>query len=494
MNTDAQRDVIPVSSDFKEIARNANVAFWGTGQFSDNWQKAMMEQRPDICLRFFIDTCKQDLDAVPKVYRPENMPCDIDAIIVVSSYLTDIVKQIEQSSIPSRIKLYSGMARMDYDTVEMEQDALRIPRLFGLFLKQKKHGHREKKSSSIEVRNFSNRLVRRKNADTLVAVYDLATSPVTFDFALFLFVAEHVRIEKNKKKLEVAIVPGLEQHKGFRSGLLNYYRKSAGNEEINVDRLHWRKFQIIIPLLRLLPSVSGFYCFSTRKNAEKYLMKFHPYNIHPYNETTRLPGKTCHNVRDLLKIPANSRATLQASEESKRYIDQWILKNKLQNKKLVSITIRKTVYDEQRNSNVEAWMAFAKSLNSEFFVPVFILDTETAFLDNCIEDQFVVFKEAPWNIELRSAIYEKCFVNLMINNGTTALALCNKNVSFISFRQISEGVRVSSEFFLKCQGLNIGDQFPFLTALQKMCWEDDSYENIKKEFELFLKGLQEAIG
>ena len=137
-------------------------------------------------------------------------------------------------------------------------------------------------------------------------------------------------------------------------------------------------------------------------------------------------------------------------------------------------------------------MTFADWLDKEIYAPVFILDTETAFMANKIEEKFIVFHEAPFNIELRSAIFEKCFLNLMINNGTTALALCNKNVPFICFRQITEDVRVTSEFFLKCQGLNIGDQYPFMTGSQKLIWEDDIFENIKKEFELFVDTSQDT--
>ena len=483
--TEHQPQANYISRDFRQIGSNSRVAFWGTGKFSDDWQLALQERRPDIQLCFYINTYKEDLEAEPKVYRPGNIPQNIDAIIIVSSYFSEIIKQIGQFNIPSTIKLFSPFGLHDHDVAETEQITPSEHGTRGKLAETKKGKNGERLIVFSKFNYLFSQLTKRKNTDTLVAFYDMANAPATFDFANFLFVAEHERIKRNKKKIDIVIAPGFESHGGYRSDILNYYKKNSRDREVEIDYLNWRKFQIIIPLLRLLPSVSSFYCYSSREKAKNFLRKQHPHNIHPLYLENQHPINTSL-IAYLVKMPKSTEATLRATDESKKYINQWVANQNLTEKKIVSITTRQCQYDEARNSNMEAWIAFANSLDREVFEPVFILDTETAFMDKSVESNFLVFKEAPWNIELRSAFYEKCFLNLMISNGPTTLAMFNKNIPFISFKQITEEVRSTSEFFLRSQGFKIGDQYPFFTDAQKFVWEEDSFDVITREFESFL--------
>ena len=57
----------------------------------------------------------------------------------------------------------------------------------------------------------------------------------------------------------------------------------------------------------------------------------------------------------------------QAPKQALDYVDQW-LQLRLNNRKLISITLREGYHNKDRNSNVNEWIKFTDSLNhDEFF-------------------------------------------------------------------------------------------------------------------------------
>ena len=75
---------------------------------------------------------------------------------------------------------------------------------------------------------------------SLTAFYDLEVAPISFDFSVFLVLAENQRKQLEAESLRVVIVPGSEG--GFR-------REDAGYE---IDNKKWRLQNVVVPLTTLL--------------------------------------------------------------------------------------------------------------------------------------------------------------------------------------------------------------------------------------------------
>jgi hypothetical protein len=88
-----------------------------------------------------------------------------------------------------------------------------------------------------------------------------------------------------------------------------------------------------------------------------------------------------------------------------------------------------------RNSNLPAWVAFARGLDASRYCPVFVPDTNETIegLPNELRD-FRVFPEAAWNVPLRMALYERAFINLGVNNGPMGLAWLNACVCYATLK------------------------------------------------------------
>ncbi len=337
------------------------------------------------------------------------------------------------------------------------------------------------------VRIILKRILKLDN-NYLYAFYDLAACPVTYDIANFLFMAENARLESGKKYLYIIIVPGYEKYQGYRENTLVIYN-SMSKSDINQDNLHWRKHQILIPMLRLLPSVKGFTLCSDRIDAKKHWEKRAYFSMYPKNYILN-PPTAAYSIKHLLRVPKSTKSTFEATQEAKKYIREWISINKLQDKKLITITLRTSLYETNRNSNIKEWIKFADVIDKKKYFPVFVQDTETAFLPlSELHKKYIIFKEISWNIELRMALYELSYLNLTINNGCTSLAYYNKAVRFISFKQISGNGATSIEYYIS-QGLTPGSQYPFFTKYQKIVWEDDNFDVIKREYERMCKIIE----
>lgn len=160
---------------------------------------------------------------------------------------------------------------------------------------------------------------------------------------------------------------------------------------------------------------------------------------------------------------------------------------RLNGRLLVTITLRQYGYMPARNSNVAAWIAFAKRLDLTRFFPVFIPDTDPTAERFPESPDFALCSEAAWNLGLRFGLYESAYVNLGVNNGPMGLCWLNDRTRYITFKMLSESVPQATTEYMQHLGFEIGRSLPFATPLQKWVWEDDTLEVIEREFGAFVE-------
>ena len=307
--------------------------------------------------------------------------------------------------------------------------------------------------------------------DTLYLFYDLDVSPVTYDFSWALVLAEQERKRRNLASVTVVFVPGKKQ--GLRE-------EDPGYEaEINYFSRLWRRHEMLYAMCHLLPSCAGVTLCQSREQANVLCESARP-NLFPkqYNEIFPITHETSqvlqHKTSDIMAL----RSTLQAL----KYMDQW-LAPRLKQRKLITITLRQSSYMPARNSNISAWAEFARSLNPREFFVVFIADTDSALEGIPAElAEFVFFNEACWNLNLRSALYERSYLNLGVNNGPMALCWLNANCRYITFKLFTPDVPQASLAAYKRHGIDIGKSLPFSTDFQTWAWEEDQLNVITRKF------------
>lgn len=320
---------------------------------------------------------------------------------------------------------------------------------------------------------------------TLYFFYDLDVFPITFDAADFLVLAELDRRRRGFERLYIVIVPGRQD------GL----RDEGGEYEKIVDRSNrlWRLNNLVIPLFALMPSCAGYSICKDRRHATLFRISTGG-NVFPPTYWPAFPF--CLFRRPILEAAKQGVSIFpifHSPDQSLKYVRHW-LAERVGGKKAVTITLRNYGVDPLRNSNLPAWAEFARSLNPEEFVPVFVLDTETAmdWEPEAIRE-FLVFREAPWNIPLRSALYELAYLNLSIVHGPTELLWYNDRCRYVIFFPPPDSRQTQTEF-VKANGFVPGESLPFATSFQKWVWEPDDTHVIKREFDRMCGSLEDAAG
>ena len=322
--------------------------------------------------------------------------------------------------------------------------------------------------------------------NTLYAFYDLQVAPVTFDASWFAVAADHRRKQLGLSHIHFIIIPG--NFHGFREERAQY------EASIDTATRSWRLHHVVLPLLTLTPCFSGYSMLPSRHMVNSYLQcDTGGQAIYPEHYEPGLP--VSHHPSELLQpdtthISGPILGTLQSPVQGLRYLKRWT-DSRLQSRRLITITLRNYEFMKERNSNLSAWVDFARRLDQNLYLPVFILDTEGT-LDQLSKELegFEIFREASWNVPLRMSLYETSYLNLGVNNGPMFMCALNKHTRLLIFKLITASVPQSTEQLIASLGFEIGGQLPFGTSFQKLVWEDDTLPVIEQAFQTMVAAIE----
>ena len=301
--------------------------------------------------------------------------------------------------------------------------------------------------------------------------YDLEVSPITFDFCFAQVNAELLRIRHGLRRVDVVIVPGPEG--GLRREDDDY------EEEVDRERRRWRLDNIVIPLCRMMPSIASITICRNRIQAG-ILRALFARVVYPIGYWPTFP--LSHQPNHLLDAARAGQVVRPfcASEQGMRFVRNW-LGRFTPCRPVVTITLRGYGYMPARNSNLKAWVAFARMIEAEGFRAVFIPDTEAPpELPPELQD-FAVCTEAAWNLGLRMALYQSSWLNMMVSNGPFALVAFS-DAPYLLFKIITPSVRMTSESYMRKIGYDIDVPPPYVGPYQRWVWEDDDLPVLIREF------------
>ena len=318
--------------------------------------------------------------------------------------------------------------------------------------------------------------------DYITAVYDLNVAPITYDFAYFLAAAELFALKNKKSAFIVLFVPQSEDK--IENEVSDKYRSTIvkqENSEYDVQTFKWRFENIIFPLMSIYPACIGHSLLPKKSDASEAIKgKL----LYPEFYSERFPAADYYRE---VYASKNKFFGFSALIQGKRYIESWKKLNKITGK-IVAITLRQNNWDPSRNGKVDEWVKFAEFIKEKGYTPIFIPDTEACFERESRLDDFIVFEAPCWNIGIRMALYEEVDLNFFTVSGTAAIAVLNRNVSSIMMKTLVPDSMHASVKTFSDVGVSLGQKTYdlFEDHFQVLSWKDDTFENIREEFNKFL--------
>lgn len=289
-----------------------------------------------------------------------------------------------------------------------------------------------------------------RKIDYATVVYDLGVHPWSWDFAVWLIKAEMMRrAHGHGDHLSVYLKPGPDR--GFRH-----------DSVVNVPLEYRQRFrdQTLRPLLSMVGAVE---------------LQDEPKNGTQYNY---IPREIIQAHRDGMEVPR-----FVASADDLATVDQWLEDHGIYRAPIV-ITLREASHWPTRNSNIEAWLAFAR-IQSD---PVIIVrDTEKA--DEPI-DGLLTCPRASRDVRFRAALYHHARCNLSISTGPTSGLCVYGERPYLIFGQLTDQSAAhyypgTATWWRSYGGLSVGEQYPWASPKQRLTWTSDTLENIETAWAAF---------
>lgn len=318
------------------------------------------------------------------------------------------------------------------------------------------------------------------SSDTLYAFYDLKVSPASFDFLIFLQLAEMRRCRLNYKKLKIIVVSASDEFT-FREDKF----KSTEMKQMMLRN-------VVIPMCNLVPSCHGVDVLTRRSELAFYWSTgLARANVFPRDYTPDAPiadygyqGINAAYLRD-------ERISCFTAPPEHRAMAKRFLERHSHGKKVVTITLREASHQLSRNSQLDGWVDFLDWLPKSEYCPVIIRDAEQLYGDLPCLGNYVHADFAAGSILFRAALYEEAYINMFVNNGPTSLCRM-MNARSLSFRLVNEEHESASAAWIGTRiGLEVGkSQFHAANKSHRCSWKSDSFKHIKQSF-LELRNLIE---
>lgn len=316
-----------------------------------------------------------------------------------------------------------------------------------------------------------------------LALYDLETSPCTFDcIKFYLLAVGHYQ----KEKFELVIIPPSQQR---LDKLLETYNNQA-NGKLEAEFIWQRMQNILLETSNLVPKISNVKVFDNRSAALQFLKsnKDSSKQFPQLNSQEIVPAfysldKLYHQISNKGVL-----CNLIASDCDKYAVENELKQNGWDGKQsIVSITLRRCRYQENRNSNEAAWLKFAEYLSDKNCFVVWVDDFEAEY--KFLANTGYISHLATDKIVMRHALYELATLNYFVNSGNAALARFTHQANSISFKLIVEDYSATAAKFWLIHNILPPEQFLHLSPMHYQEWRDDSFENLLDNFEKHAKPL-----
>lgn len=329
--------------------------------------------------------------------------------------------------------------------------------------------------------SFRDRIVKQRREDyrksRVLAIYDFAGLPYSFDICTFLINAELERRIKGCDKIDIAFVC----HASTPS--------SSATSFVNKDNFRHYVHNLGLESTRLLGSVGSIFVFDNRKLFMDFFEKFEQdYLVFPRDYMSVVNsgphGDWLYTMLlswyRSIEAAAEKDPTLLdfcAPEEQVHLVRKWILKN-IYPRIPITITLRECEFRAAVNNNIPEWQKLIDYYRDSNLMFIILRDYYKLYEYPILSGSNVVYYNEPVTVlSLRAALYQESSLNLFVPNGCTVLAIYNRRSRYLYFTGV-------------CVGLTPGCNSFCTTAYQKIVHKSDNFETMKNHVDEMLGILQ----
>ena len=302
---------------------------------------------------------------------------------------------------------------------------------------------------------------------TLFCFYDMAVSPCSYDFFIFLYSAEICRVRRGLDDLQLILIHG--QRNKFR------------DDKIRTDEQNEMFFNnVIVPGISLLPSCSGFMWQSRSQVSTNGLAETQIFPrgfrlekpVHGYLPSGLVASMIRQDKLSFLEAPAYARN-----------LATDLISYRCPEGAFVTISAREIEREDTNKTRTLKYPIWRKAIEKldSLGIKTFVIRDSSALKNPPLFEGVDELPEASIHVPLRMAVYERALLNFTKNNGPSVLQLFGKTRS-IYFNEFDDSiVSLSRSWYASKYGMVEGDQFPFTTQSKKVVWNDESEKRIIDE-------------
>ena len=285
--------------------------------------------------------------------------------------------------------------------------------------------------------------------------YDTRMAPVTFDFATFLVTAEAYRqsIEISSSYLYI-VAP-------------DFRFMSERDRTTEVAEKRWRVIHILAQLPKLIPAVRRV-TWQTDLYSQILYPNFPAVYPPPPGQAVTFPYVASH-VMKAFKNGLDVQP-FQATEHAK-----FLARSFTRGHDYVTITLRTSRFQPERNSNISEWYKVYKELSAKGYNVWVLPDFEDTFANKeAYALDWPIAHFAVGDLDLRLALYEDALDNLAVNNGICAILNFSKAPQKI-FKVVTSGIKTTDPDWVKKTWVAEEGETPeIFQQNQKWIWKDDT--------------------
>jgi hypothetical protein len=185
--------------------------------------------------------------------------------------------------------------------------------------------------------------------------------------------------------------------------------------------------------------------------------------------------------------------SFKAPAVDRRLMENW-LKVRAKGRRVVTVTLRRNFEDLSRNSRLDVWQQFARSLDPDRYCVIFVDDTYGVF-DRAPEgsDEGIFYCDlASFSVTLRLALYEHAYVNLLTINGPLTICVHDADVRYI-ITNFGAGDGINAvRTHMTLNGLAPPQHYPFAGPFQRLVWAPETLPTIQAAFASMVADMEQA--
>lgn len=304
--------------------------------------------------------------------------------------------------------------------------------------------------------------------DDIHAYLDLNFFPTSFNIFEFFVFLEAKRRHLNKKNINLNIIVDNERF----------------NKELHISGYQWRFFNICLNSLHFFNNI--------KLNKIYYDKDKYKFDLSKLKKFKNLEVSNNENLFNYTKFTFKNLAIddelLNFDKNSINNVHKWLERNNLNNKKIVTITIRSKKNDKNRNSEIKDWIEFCNYLKLKGFYPIIIDDIEGENFETNLFKDFIVCEPAMYNLIFRLNLIKISDLNYFTNTGP---AICNLffDNNYVFVKPFIENSNFGDYTNAIERGYEIGKNLKYKNNnyFRIINWDYDKNENLRETFELFEK-------